>query len=864
MVKIKSFISNHWMPILTAIILGQSFPFLIIPYLWEKSWVREVVTIEHGPSNAFYIFSILFFLLALSYTNQHALAFWVRYKNNFCLEQIPFTYVDAMFLFIASLTTCLFHREIWGSIHDGVKPLLGFFAAAFFIWLFIIILKGGQKKVTFLITPAKAQNPDFFLDEPITHENEDLFGRSQFVDSLYTQIIKCPLKSHFVFGLHGAWGEGKTSILNLLKNKLHQNDDIIVFNFDPWFFSSRDALVKSFYQGLSSAINKKFFLPNIRGFFNRYHKILSAGLKFSGIDIDINLNPVSLEELRTNIQNWISFTKKKIVILIDDIDRLRDASDVLEILKIVGLSGRFKNTVVVMSFDQIYIKSQLKQLTGDSSFIDKIVQSPFDLPTIEQSDIDKFIYYSFPERGHYSAIDRLFKVLRLDENRIKSFENEFNTLYDTHVRRLFPTLRHAKRYLNGLYTRLPEVKDEVDLRDFLILELIRVFYPGIYNDIRLHPWFYIPSKWDIRMYLLSPFGTHDDGKRYQVIKEHITQITSDKWESDVSLELLQTIFFVEVKNAFKEGGRVNHDEVASTYRSEKRITHPEVFPKYFMLKVPVTDIPDETVESLIKSWNEKSHAGLEVEFIADLKPFQEKDLLVELFRRVFVFLNLLEPVAAKPIIRSMYRNIESLSKRGRENAWQSEYDQAISLLFHLIEKKVEHHEVRDLLVEVINETPSFELAAYVLYFCQKGSTGRFREVYRNVDINHLQGIFSNRMKEHFITGGKDIFEEEASRVMLSQWASDIEAKHEINDYMFSLIEENPKYLGKIIGSFVSDWGPQIGKEIHYDRLLKVYNGPRLYKKVKELYSSAYSTDHEKYSIDLFIRTFEEKNPTLVE
>ena len=70
----------------------------------------------------------------------------------------------------------------------------------------------------------------YYPDDPITDEIEDVLDRKEFVDDLYKQIINYPLSNSFVFGLLGSWGEGKTSVLNLLSNKLYNNKDVIVFS----------------------------------------------------------------------------------------------------------------------------------------------------------------------------------------------------------------------------------------------------------------------------------------------------------------------------------------------------------------------------------------------------------------------------------------------------------------------------------------------------------------------------------------------------------------------------------------------------------------------------------------------------------
>lgn len=867
MKKLKIYIQKNWKWIATAIVIGQCFSFWLVPLIFAKSWVKSLLAFEI--SSTFFLFAGISFLFLLL-TYKPALDFYRRYKNNFTLSEIPFTYMDGIFLFFASsvITSSILHAQILGeiSLSKEIKLWLITLGISFFMWCAAIVYKGLSYKIPLPSQPRKLSSADYFPDEPITDESEDLLDRKQFVEDLYNQITKYPFPDSFVFGLYGSWGEGKTSVINLLKNKLYQNDDIIVFEFDPWYFSSQDALIKGFYEGLYASLNKRFFLPNIKRFFSKYQKILSSGLKLSGLSIDVGLSHESLEELKEKIQHWISLIGKKIVILIDDIDRLHDKNEILQIFKIIKLSGRFRDTIFVLSFDPKNIASYLKDFVSiDPSFLDKIIQNPIHMPAINQAMIDRFLFYSFPHENHYSAIDRLFQKLEIDQERIKAFDKDFINLYENQIKKLFPTLRDAKRYLNGLYSTLPTVKNEVNLQDFLILELIRIFYPDVYKDIWEHPWYYIPSSWSTRLYLSSPFSfIPDENQKYEKIKAHINKIIEDKRQNEVLLELLKTIFFVEVKNAF-EKIRTGHsgDHI---YRAEKRITHPDVFPKYFMLKVPPTELPDETIESLISTWNEAEPSSLESKMLEDFKKFQQEKKLLELLNKLIIFLHRFTPNAAKSLIRSLYKNINLFSKEGRENFWQSEFDRAESLMLHLIEK-IENTEIESILIEIIKETLSFELAVWAVLSCRRERGGSLFNIYENIKIDRLQRILSERLGYYFIESGKDIFGEEKDTYpfILYQWGTaNQENRQKVNDYVFSLIEKNPKYLGKIISGFVTKWGKPINEQIRYDDLIKLYDENRLYNKVKEHYFKAYSNQEEKSAVDLFITVYEERQKSALE
>jgi hypothetical protein len=54
-------------------------------------------------------------------------------------------------------------------------------------------------------------------DEPITRRAEDRFDRARLADAIADQVIHGPPGQGFVIAIDGAWGSGKTSVLNMIE-----------------------------------------------------------------------------------------------------------------------------------------------------------------------------------------------------------------------------------------------------------------------------------------------------------------------------------------------------------------------------------------------------------------------------------------------------------------------------------------------------------------------------------------------------------------------------------------------------------------------------------------------------------------------
>ena len=770
------------------------FTFLFFPALMNLESVKGFLS---GTKKETFIAVTALVLFLVIYSWPRAQNFWERYKNVWKLEKPVFTYADGIVLFVifSSTLIALFQLKSIPNLSSEFKVFAGLNAILILLWF----LSSYFWKKQNLEKKGLAADTYSLSDEPIQFTEQDLLGRGKFIESLYQQITELPFADSFVFGLYGGWGEGKTSTINLLKSKINENDKFLAVSFDPWHFKDEEAILSAFYKQIEQAITQKFIFPGLKKTFARYQKLIFTGLSQAGIKLDFSFVEESLEETRKRIESYITRTDRKVVIFVDDIDRL-SPSEVLLVFKLVRLNAKFANTIFVLSFDPIVIQNCLeKYIHADPAFLEKIVQKPVCLPAIEQVNIDHFLEIH---------MNRLFDKTQIPSDEREKFEEDFSFIYQSHINKLFKTLRHAKRFLNGLRSTLPLIKSEVNLYDFIIIEVIRIFYPRVFDDIWKYPWFYIPLNWSDTTYVLSPFtfGSKEEEK-YLRIREHIESLIKSEEEGEVLRELLKTIFFVEIRNAF-EKGRTDHSNLVTHYRAEKRITHPEPFKKYFMLNVSPSEISDEFVETIVDSWN--SAGRIETEDVIEKTIFSlhKERKLLDFFKRLIVFKDKIERDVAPSIIKVIYRNADKFSKEVRGNFWDSEYDKSMALLLSLISHKIDKAEIQAILEEVVTQTPSFPFAVGVVLSCKR-EKGRFYDIYESQNIEKLQNKLASRLEKYFVEENRDIFEELPEKrdwaFVLYQWATNWgtvtgENKRIVNGYVFSLIKNDARRFIKFLMS----------------------------------------------------------------
>jgi predicted KAP-like P-loop ATPase len=88
-------------------------------------------------------------------------------------------------------------------------------------------------------------------DAPINRKTDDKLGRAKFASALAKAVLDFESDDSFVVGIHGKWGTGKSSVLNLLEEELtakaaQKSLVVDVLRFNPWNFSDQNQLVLQF------------------------------------------------------------------------------------------------------------------------------------------------------------------------------------------------------------------------------------------------------------------------------------------------------------------------------------------------------------------------------------------------------------------------------------------------------------------------------------------------------------------------------------------------------------------------------------------------------------------------------------------
>ena len=313
----------------------------------------------------------------------------------------------------------------------------------------------------------------FIRDVPIDNEKDDDFKRKKFARAAVDKILRTDTtKEAFSYGIVSSWGMGKTSFMNLMKKWIDQeySDKCIVVDFNPWLYSRDANIVELFFDELNKVLRQ--YDSRLANSFINYSKALSAigttETKIASAFIDLIGRRSSLDEKINTIRDFVRNIKKRIVIFVDDIDRL-EPNEIMDVLKLVRNVSNFPNMYFVVAYDKEYLLECLKDKmsTKASDFTEKIFNTEFYLPLCVKDTLKGYIEKYVSSDVSVEEKKELHEVI-------------YKTIFDNSDKDSISTVRDVKRICNAFNTSYSQLKDEVNVCDLFALEILKNKYPTIY------------------------------------------------------------------------------------------------------------------------------------------------------------------------------------------------------------------------------------------------------------------------------------------------------------------------------------------------------------------------------------------------
>jgi len=212
-------------------------------------------------------------------------------------------------------------------------------------------------------------------DQPITAPDDDVLGYAPFSSHLASSLKNMIPSDGFTIAIYGRWGAGKSSLLNLVENYLKDDKNIVIMRFNPWWFSGHGDLAINFFGELQATLKLTHLTKDLLDLVGKLGDLVSiasvaTGPLFPFIQMAIKAAGAvdqvrqerenSVFELKKQIAKILKEQDKRIIVMIDDIDRLIP-DEIGHLFRVIKAVADFPKVTYILAFDRDIVTSALHE-----------------------------------------------------------------------------------------------------------------------------------------------------------------------------------------------------------------------------------------------------------------------------------------------------------------------------------------------------------------------------------------------------------------------------------------------------------------------------------------------------------------------
>jgi predicted KAP-like P-loop ATPase len=637
-------------------------------------------------------------------------------------------------------------------------------------------------------------------DRPCTDPAKDLFGHAPFAKTLANAIRVYRGSDGIVLALYGPWGSGKSTVLAYVEHELEQgpeNDRPVVVPFNPWWFSGQEHLARAFLGQLQAVLPEKYagfktlgnklseFSGALGGAANVAGAALGIPLGGKAIELGAKLlatKPKDVPALKKALSQLLIEQKKRILVIIDDIDRLAP-DEVRQLFTVIKALADFPYITYLLAFDRDVAASAISEQTGlpGDRYLEKIVQVPFELPRVDRTTLRQALF------------------VRLDAVMAGTPEGRFDNahwtnIFHTGLDPLFTVPRDIVRLTNALSVTYPAVVGEVNPVDFIAIECLRVFLPSVYDSIRTSPEEF------------TGYKTPDDGHDKQRAR-----VFHDAWLSKVpeplrssTQELLQRLF-PRLESVWS-----NMHYTADTlyqWRRTLRVCSPDIFPAYFRLSLPQGAVSRADLDALLALVHDEGAFAEAFRSAATQKSATGTSKARALLERIMDHVSEeLDAAHAEPVINGLLSvGDELLIPTDKvQGAFDFGNESRVSRIAYHLLKRLDQASRAPLLVRAVERGQALRCAQYLLAAlsdeAEKAAKGEGESLLSLAEVGQLKSVWQHRLTQ--LSAAENFIDHPALAVLLSvwrHWGIEDDAKR-----WWQRESESDEGLLKLISAFASE------------------------------------------------------------
>ena len=442
-------------------------------------------------------------------------------------------------------------------------------------------------------------------DRAITDLQNDLLGRASFSKHLGRAIYEYLGNDGLVIGLFGKWGTGKTSVINMTLQEistLSKNDDnkLLVVKFAPWNYSDRENLISLFFQCLKNKVEndksgklKKKIGKALNDYAGAFDAVALVPMFGSGLAAILKTTAAtegkkliqgpSLDESKELLEKALLESSQKIVVVIDDIDRLSN-SQIRDVFQLVKQVADFPNVIYILAMDREVVTRALEDVHGfdGNEYLEKIVQIPFEIPELSKEKLQHILF---------TKLDAIVNSCNIEMVLNKRYWSQvFRNCVDPYIH----TLRDVNRVVNTFQFKFGLLAQESCVEDVIALTSIDVLEPKLYKWISENK----ESVCGSEMHSLYSRNMKPEEMR----KKYLEEFKKLEINTELAIKCVATLFPVFAKDVNEHNYGCYYENNA---RGQMRVAQQERFDLYFGLNLEEVNVPRSLINKCIISYTEE-------------------------------------------------------------------------------------------------------------------------------------------------------------------------------------------------------------------------------------------------------------------
>jgi len=405
--------------------------------------------------------------------------------------------------------------------------------------------------------------------------------------------------------------------------------------------------------------------------------------------------PKDVPALKKALADLLLAERKRVLVVIDDIDRLTP-DEVRQLFTVIKALADFPYVTYLLAFDREVATKAINEQTGlpGERYLEKIIQVPFELPRPDRIALRHALFMKLDTVMAHTPAGRFDSM---------HWHNIFHSGLDP----LVVVPRDVVRLTNVLSVTYPAVVGEVNPVDFIAIEALRVFLPNVYDVIRTSP---------------EQFVGHamPDGYISGEAKQRV-QAFHDGWLNEVP-ELLQSSTKDMIQRLFPRLASIWSNTYyggasVGEWRRALRICAPEIFPAYFRLSIPQDAVSRSDIDALLAAIREPESFAALLRVASSVKGTNGVSKVRALLERFIDYINDIDAAEVHLVVGALLSVGDELLSATDRSPGMFAFGNEISigqLVYHLL-KKVDPAQRATVFMSALEQAGALRCSQYLIH-----------------------------------------------------------------------------------------------------------------------------------------------------